>query len=112
MTATTPAGTIWLHDVPGGYHDCKCECPRHCLDCFEDLPSTREVRAGMIADGRTPASSALGLRERYCCEWCRNHAKRDRAMGRFLAAQDIGGARRPSPARREFRERTARRSAS
>jgi hypothetical protein len=68
--------TIWLYDVPGGYHDMRCICPRHCGNCFEDL-------SGLVE------RSVISPRERYCSDYCRNRAKRERALDRALA----GGGR-------------------
>lgn len=79
-------GTIWIYDIPGsGYHDYRCECGRHCRNCFADLDEIIEVRARMITDGRIPAADHLGSRERYCSPYCRNRAKRDRALDRALS---------------------------
>jgi hypothetical protein len=80
--------TIWQYGVEGSYHDGSCPCADHCLNCFDDLPTTREVRAAMIARGVTSVPP-LGPRERYCSPYCRNRAKRDRALSRALAAMPI-----------------------
>lgn len=80
------AGTIWQYGVPGGYHDQACECDRHCRNCFEDLDDVRKVRAQMIANGRIPDADQLGPRERYCSPYCRNRAKRERALDRAISA--------------------------
>lgn len=85
---------IWLYDVPGSYHDSRCPCAEHCLNCYEDLAAVRAVRDRLIAQGASgpngPYTDAdrLGKRARYCSPYCQNRAKRDRAMCRILAAQD------------------------
>jgi hypothetical protein len=76
--------TIWMYEVPGGFHDYRCQCGRHCRNCFEDLDEVRVVRAWMIEAGTIPAADQLGPRERYCSTYCRNRAKRERALDRAL----------------------------
>lgn len=90
---TPSTETIWMYDTPGsGYHDhARCRCGRHCRNCFEDLDEVRAVRARMIAAGTIPATDRLGPRERYCSPYCRNRAKRDRALDRMLAAGTVTG---------------------
>ena len=82
--------TIWQYDVPGGYHDIRCRCSRHCGNCFDDLDAVREVRAAMIGRSEMPAGWQLGPRERYCSPYCRNAAKRERALDRAIAASTPG----------------------
>ncbi len=84
------AETIWMYGIPGGsYHDLACECERHCRHCFEDLDAVREVRTRIIAEGTIPAGDQLGSRERYCSHWCRNRAKRERALDRAISANTV-----------------------
>ena len=60
------AETIWLYDVQGGYHDHRCPCVHHCGYCFDNLTNPRR---------------------RYCGDYCRYLAKKERAFDRaFLAA--------------------------
>lgn len=68
MTTTPP--TIWLYgsDEPHPYHDSTCQCPRHCGNCFADLD-----RGGKSA------------RARYCSDFCKGVAKRDRAFDRMMS---------------------------
>jgi hypothetical protein len=82
--------TIWPYGLPGSYHDSSCRCPRHCGNCLEDLPQIRALRDRLIAEGHPgfTETSRLGPRERYCCTYCRNQAKRERALDRFLATQE------------------------
>jgi len=79
------AETIWMYGIPGGFHDYHCQCDRHCRNCFEDLDVVRETRSKMISEGTIPATDQLGPRERYCSSWCRNHAKRERALDRAIS---------------------------
>jgi hypothetical protein len=79
-----PAEVKWLDDIPGGYHDSRCTCDGHCRNCFDDLDQTRRVRQQLIDDRKVPASSRLGSREKYCSPYCRNRAKRERALDRHL----------------------------
>ena len=65
--------TIWMDGDPqANYHDLKCACSDHCGQCWEDLIKLR-------------AKGLVGPRERYCSTWCRNHAKRERALDRLLS---------------------------
>jgi len=79
--------TIWQDGIEGGYHDTRCQCPDHCLNCFDDLPGVRALRARLCAQdtpGFTEADQ-LGPRERYCSAYCRGRAKRERALDRRIA---------------------------
>lgn len=62
------AATTYPYDVEGPYHDMKCPCPRHCRQCFVDLDEAH-----------------AGPRERYCSDYCRNRAKRERALDRLFS---------------------------
>lgn len=84
----------WLDGVPGGYHAATCQCDRHCRNCLEDLDALHAVRKRMIAAGTIPASDQLGPRERYCSAYCRNRAKRERALDRLLASHASAPATR------------------
>jgi len=83
--------TIWPYDNPrGGYHDTdRCKCDGHCRNCWTDLAESREVIAAMIADGRAPESWRLGPRVQYCSAYCRNRAKRERALDRALSRYQV-----------------------
>lgn len=81
--------TIWPYDIPGsGYHDTqRCRCDEHCRNCFADLPEIRQLHARLIAQGNPAApDKPLHPKARYCSAWCRNHAKRERALDRQLTA--------------------------
>jgi hypothetical protein len=82
--------TIWLDGIPGGYHAAGCPCDRHCLNCWDDLDVLRELHERLIAEGR-PGAPARPLHPlaRYCSDYCRNRAKRDRALDRWLAARSL-----------------------
>jgi hypothetical protein len=94
--------TIWLYGVPGSYHDSKCQCPNHCLNCFTDLPEARAQIASMIErkvvgpNGPYTEADQLGPRRRYCCDHCQGQAKYNRALDRAFeaairhATQDAG----------------------
>jgi hypothetical protein len=63
--------TIWMLDEVGAnYHADHCKCPHHCQHCWENL--------------LTPAYP--NPRTRYCSDYCRDYAKRDRALTRLLEA--------------------------
>lgn len=94
------AGIIWPHDVPGAYHDAgRCQCNRHCLNCFEDLDKIIPVRARLIAEGHLPASAQIGPRHRYCSPYCRGRAKRERALDRLLKIVSLSEEGRPTASR-------------
>lgn len=82
--------TIWLYDDSrNGYHDInRCKCDGHCGNCFEDLATVRAVRDRLIAEGAAGygPENRLHPRARYCSDYCKNFAKRDRAFGRRLSA--------------------------
>lgn len=92
------AETIWQSDWPeSGYHDAmRCRCDGHCRNCFEDLDAVRAQINSMIERGvvgpNGPYTDADRLHPlaRYCSGYCRSRAKRERAIDRFLAAQDVG----------------------
>lgn len=67
------AETIWLYDVVGSYHAFRCRCENHCRNCFDDLGYGRE-------------HGTISQRSRYCSDYCRNRAKRERALDRAIAA--------------------------
>jgi len=81
------ASTLWMYDDPrSGYHDTRCTCEGHCLNCNEDLATIRELHARLIAAGSPSAPGRpLHPRARYCSDYCRNRAKRERALDRVLA---------------------------
>jgi hypothetical protein len=80
------ATTVWLDDLPGGYHNIdRCKCDNHCRNCFDDLDSVRAGRAMLIKSGVYKPGDQLGPREKYCSDYCRNRAKRERALDRALA---------------------------
>jgi hypothetical protein len=80
--------TIWLDDMPGSsYHDQRCPCPGHCGNCWADLAEVRAVQARLIAE-HNPAAPDRPLHPlaRYCSPYCRDRAKRERALDRRLAS--------------------------
>ena len=87
--------TRYLYDDPAsGYHDTRCRCDGHCRNCYEGLAAIRALHERLIAEGSPSApAAALHPKARYCSAYCRNRAKRDRALDRALAAIDMG---RPS----------------
>jgi hypothetical protein len=88
--------TIWMFDEAGSaYHDAtRCQCPRHCGNCWADLDQVRAQRADMIArkvagpDGPYTDADRISPRARYCSPYCKGRAKRDRVVDRNLASQD------------------------
>jgi len=90
------AEPIWLYDDPTtGYHDGRCRCEGHCGNCYEDLAAVRSMRDRLIAagavgpNGAYTADDRLSERARYCSPYCKDRAKRDRAMGRILAKASL-----------------------
>lgn len=87
--AAVGAAVIWPYDVPdSGYHDTqRCHCDGHCRNCFADLAEIRALHARLIAE-QSPAAPDRPLhpQARYCSEWCRGRAKRERALDRRLTA--------------------------
>ena len=92
-TMTAPA-VIWAYGVEGGYHDQSCQCDGHCRNCYEDLATLRALHERMIAEDSPAApAKALNVRARYCSPYCRDRAKRDRALDRALGAIDFSESR-------------------
>lgn len=84
--------TIWMYgEVGSTYHDGRCQCERHCGNCWADLDDVRAQRDDMIArgvigpDGPYTEADRLHPLARYCSLYCKGVAKRDRALGRRLA---------------------------
>jgi hypothetical protein len=87
------AGTIWLYDDPSAtYHDTRCQCERHCGNCFTDLDQERAQIESMIErgvvgpNGPYTAKDRLHPRARYCSPYCKGRAARERKLDRTIAA--------------------------